>query len=115
MKLDQQSRRLLFFLACVPLRTALIVLAYKFRPKNNAFLIFAILVGVGFLVQYLRDNRVGGFGGDVYWNRIMHSMFYFLFAILYAMDFQQAWVVLLVDLFAGIFTVLTKSGEPRNG
>jgi hypothetical protein len=45
----------------------------------------------------------GGAGGDVYWNSILHGIFYLLFSFLWFFRIENSYSVLIIDLLVGVF------------
>ncbi len=115
MVLSNETKRIaLFLIGCMGARSLLVYLAYqKSTRKYVAF--FTALVAIGFMYIYLTGSRKKGpevFGDRIWWNdlRPVHATLYATAALMiwtnrYAND---AWKVLLLDLFIGLFAFANK-------
>lgn len=107
--MDAKSRKLMFFIGCIPLRFFLVWLAsYTASPW---FSLVIGIMGVGMIIRaILRDTGkvpMKGFGGgDVYWNSYVHGVLYLLFAALHYRHVRYAWTVLLFDVLIGLGTAI---------
>jgi len=93
-----------FYSICIPIRIGLVVLLYYYTLQEFAIPLFALAVGFGY--QYGLDRKRGGFGGEVYWNRFLHAVLYFLSAsmLMFNQTREYAYVVLAVDVGMGILS-----------
>ena len=111
--LSLNTRIVLFFCACIPLR---IVLAYlpTVLDKNYLFYYGLILLmpAIGFFYLYFTDSRLEApeGGGKTWWAelRIVHGLFY-LFAAIYALQMSKlAYIPLSMDVVFGLISFLVK-------
>lgn len=111
--LDENTRMILFFCVCIPLR---IVLAYlpTVLDKNYLFYYGFVLLmpAIGFLYLYLSNSRLEApeGGGKTWWAqlRIVHGLFY-LFAAIYALQMNElAFLPLSMDVVFGFGSYLIK-------
>ncbi len=102
-----QKRRLLFLFGCVPVRSALVYLAYTASPVVLQILgALALVPAFGFWYLYLTGSRKTGaevFGERIWWNglRPFHGLMYLLFAVLALFQVREAWIVLFADVLVG--------------
>lgn len=93
----------LFYLVCIPVRIGLVLLAKK--KHTQWFLIpFALIIGLGFLRQYML-NAPGGFSKKPAWwqpLRVVHGLLWLTFAVCMIVNPKCAWKILLVDVVIGI-------------
>ena len=98
-----------FLTYCVPARILLIILSFilgnYYKDYKILGSVLAVLISAGFIFQDLQKKNVGAFGTEVYWNRVVHSILYFLFAICMYIFPEYAYILLIVDLLYGIFAV----------
>lgn len=102
--MDDEKRKLLFFLVCIPVRLALAFASYKYStsyPRLSAFL--GLLVAIGFARQHFAGDNKGGFGGEVTWNRLVHASFFLAFAVSSIMK-GPSYAILLANVAYGLFT-----------
>ena len=100
-------RLLLFLLICIPLRILLIWWASESDDDEfqyTAIGVITLMIGLGFLVQYIRNKNRGGFGEKVYWSRPLHSFLYILFSLLWFFKVPFSYIVLIVDVVIGFGT-----------
>ena len=102
-----KKRMILFITLCITVRGLIVVLAKNgSHTALNMLAIFAVVVSLGFMYQYLYNpKKKGAFGGEPWWNNLrpIHSLLYMLFAILvFSHKGDIAWVVLLIDVLLGI-------------
>nr|BDC17028.1 hypothetical protein [Sicyoidochytrium minutum DNA virus] len=114
-----RTRIILFLLVCIPVRIGLAVAAGYWAyldkegdPNANTWrwvlTALGFAIGIGFLYNYLRKNHhgVGFFGGPRYWHSEIHGALYLAFAILVLLRIRIAFVVLIIDIFIGVLSVL---------
>lgn len=110
MSLSPQS---LFFIGCIPTRLLLAYLAYLIL-KNSSYesykpylFLVTLIIGLSFMVIYTMGWRKSGqeAGGKIWWNSIrpIHSVIYILFAIGVLLDIKESYMLLLLDVFIGIY------------
>jgi hypothetical protein len=106
--LTEHKRIILFLGGCIPLRLTLVALAKYLPPKYLPMMGYlALLPAGGFTYLYLTDSRKTGFetfGAPIWWRpfRIVHALFYFLFAYLALQRQPQAYLALLIDVLLGL-------------
>lgn len=110
MNFDENSRRLLFRYACVPVR--LIIASLITFLKHDAFLkiliqVYLFTTAFVFTVQLYRTiigtKKKGGFGGEIWWRelRYIHIALYITAGVLVSMEVQYGGAVLYADVFIG--------------
>ncbi len=115
MVLSNETKRIaLFLIGCMGARSLLVYLAYK-KSTRRYVALFTALVAIGFMYIYLTGSRKTGpevFGDRIWWNdlRPVHATLYATAALMiwsntYA---NNAWKVLLLDLFIGLFAFINK-------
>jgi hypothetical protein len=65
----------------------------------------ALIISSGFIIQYIRNPKLGGFGQKVWWNdsRLLHSLMYLLiYYNLYKNNKKSVMSLLLLDVLLGI-------------
>ena len=116
--MNDKQRKLLFWVACIPTRLAIGILALYLTFNVNTPFAF-ILVGavtsvitLGFLLNIVRafhdPDRKGGLGGVIWWNetRIVHFAMYITCAITAFLRWPYSGVFIIADaLLAIIFGV----------
>ena len=113
-----QKRFVLFLGLCIPIRSFLIFLAYKFKNNTKYLKIMGLILlvpAIGFLYIYITNSRKTGaevFGGNIWWNdlRPIHGLNYLMFSI-FALSNNKymnnnAWKLLLIDVFIGLTSFL---------
>jgi hypothetical protein len=118
-----QKRFVLFLGLCIPIRSFLIFLAYKFKNNTKYLKIMGLILlvpAIGFLYIYVTNSRKTGgevFGGNIWWNdlRPIHGLNYLMFSICALSNNKymnnNAWKLLLIDVFIGLTSfVLYHSG-----
>jgi hypothetical protein len=121
----ETKRIALFLIGCMGARSLMVYLAYQKSTRLYAAL-FTTLVAIGFMYIYLTGSRKTGpevsifagreankvFGDRIWWNDIrpLHATLYATASLMiwsntYAND---AWKVLLLDLFIGLFAFVNK-------
>lgn len=101
--------RMYLFLVCIVVRSLLILIAKNINPNKLPYLGFiALIPAIGFAITYLKGNKIGAFGGKVWWQnlRIVHSLLYLLFAIYALQKKRFSYMVLVFDLLLGIFAFI---------
>ena len=103
-----QKRFLLFLGGCIPLRLFFVYLA-KITPINYLPYLgyIAFLPALGFLYLFITGKRQTGMetqGAPIWWARfrIIHSLFYFLFAFAAINQIRVAYQFLLADVSMGL-------------
>lgn len=105
--MDLQTRKLVFFLVCIPVRSALAWLVWYNKSIYLSILIG--LMGLGMIIRaIMRDSGkvpMKGFGGgDVYWNSYVHGILYISCAFLHYRGWKFAWSLLVADVLFGAIT-----------
>lgn len=108
--METKKRILIFILVCVVFRLLLAYGAYLIHQNNFTYLryalaIFFILTGINFLTFYLdKKFKYGGFGGPAYWKPYLpiHSMIYISFGLLFLMNYDKAYMLLVLDVLFGV-------------
>jgi len=103
----------LLTLGCLITRAMTVVVAILvandplFRPLAA---ILAVLMAAGLVHAFARNNKVGVFGGTVWWHhlRLVHALGYMLYAILTLLEVSWAPYVLAVDLFVAFAALFYK-------
>jgi hypothetical protein len=101
------TKRLLLFIVCVIIRSALVVAA-ALTPVEYLYIIgiFFVMAAIVFAYKFLtfKDGDIGMAGGNVWWNcnRLMHVGMYLAFAVLAFCKVRLAYSVLIVDLVIGV-------------
>ena len=103
------KRVLLFIFGCVFSRLLITYLVMKYSHYNQNNVIFgliSLIPAIGFAYIYLTGARKTGaevFGDIIWWNNLrpIHSLLYFLFAILSIYGYNKAYRVLLLDVIIG--------------
>jgi hypothetical protein len=106
---------LLFLFVCVPVRLSLVIGSYYLENENHddtvsktPFVVIASFISAGFFRAHYFGSQIGAFGGERYWDRLAHSVFYALYALSLGLSTDYAYLVLASDLVYGILTVLKK-------
>lgn len=105
----------LFLLVCIPLR---ILLAYLAKVGSMRVLqligLFAATMSIGFMYIYITGTRQTGaevFGAKIWWNdfRPVHAFIYAYFAwmVFVSQNYDDAWILLALDIVVGLFASLT--------
>jgi len=112
--------RLLFFTGCIPSRLLLTYLAYLSLNDNKSnipnipnilrilLICITLSIGIGLWAIYLKGWRKTGIetgGKKIWWNSIrpIHGTIYLLFSFFAILGYKYAWILLLIDVFVGIF------------
>lgn len=105
---DIQKRMLLFLGGCIPARLALALIAKKI-PTNYLPMLgyLALLIAFSFFYLFLTGGRKTGaevFGQPIWWRklRIIHGLFYLVFAILAIRKHKNAFLAILIDTILGL-------------
>jgi len=111
--MNQQTRNLLFKFACIPMRILIIVSLVIFASNNifrSVAAVLCFMVFATFSVKYFNNDKVGGFGGQVWWhaNRPKHALLYLTTGILLILKFEWAGYILAADVFIGVYSYCTK-------
>ena len=107
--MDKKNRMLLFFFGCVLARLAIIYMAKISSPKKLRLLgIPALLIGISFIYQSIKNKKKGAFGGVTWWHslRNIHAFLWILFAILAIKKVRKAYIALVIDLGVGIIAFI---------
>ena len=107
------KRALAFLILCLGARLSIALIAKNLSTKAlKLSAIPATIIGLAFISLYLFDLRKNGIeaGGKIWWNsyRPIHGMHYILYAIFAVKGDTNAWRVLIVDLFVGLFAWINK-------
>lgn len=103
-----QKRITLFLLGCIPTRLAFAAIAAYIPIEYLPYLgLVALAISIGFLYLYFTGNRTTGIetqGAPIWWMpfRIIHGLFYLLFAILAFKQVKYAYIVILIDTLIGL-------------
>jgi hypothetical protein len=94
------KRKVIFNVACVPLRVGLVLLLYYLAFPELSIL--TGLISLGFLYKSFNPAKIGFFGGDVYWSRNFHFLTYAITSILLLIEDtrEYAFWVLAFDIIA---------------
>lgn len=103
-------RKELFLLGCIPTRLIIAYLAFYYSKNKNISNILGLLyliISMAFFYIYFSVSRKKGVetGGEPkWWNnwRPIHASIYLLFAILTFANAENAWILLLLDVFVGL-------------
>jgi hypothetical protein len=97
-----------FILICIPIRLALVYIAWiglrlnRYNIARYVLGISGLIVGIGFMYFHLSGNRPLSRAGDkAWWNRIVHSLLYLGFGIRALMGNKDAYLFLLADVVYG--------------
>lgn len=101
----------LFLFGCLPVRIALVAIAYKYPNVLPYMGYAALVVSIGFAVIYLGNLRKTGlevFGRPIWWNdlRPVHAALYLWFALWAIKKNRLAWVPLALDVILGLVAFL---------
>ena len=109
-----KSVLLKFSLICVPVRLAIVYIAWfgmrlsGYHVVRYALGIAGLIIGSGFMYLHFSGLRpLSVAGDDAWWNRIVHSLFYLAFGVRALMKGKDAYLLLLADVVygAGSFVV----------
>jgi hypothetical protein len=103
------NRKLLFIFGCVLIRIFFIYIAKKAsRNQLRLLSIPALIIGISFIYQSIKNKKKGAFGGDTWWSslRSIHSFLWIIFAILAFNKIKKAYIVLIIDLSIGIIAFI---------
>lgn len=103
-------RILLFLLLCIPIRSLFVYIVYKNPKYLRFFSVFYLIMGIGFLNQFIKNKRIGFFGGKVWWNnlRLLNFIFYTLFAISAFYKNKKSYLLLIPDIVIGMILFIFK-------
>ena len=109
---DIQKRFLVFFLGCIPVRSALVYMSRNIDKEHLRWMGYlALLPAIGFMYYFFRWSDTKGLAlfKEIWWNnmRPIHGLLYFAFAY-YAIYGKRdmAWKTLTVDVILGIVVFL---------
>lgn len=113
-----QERILTFLFGCILLRSILVYLAYYFKENKHQYFLYLLsavcfLIGLSMVLIYFgigresADKQLLGWKDDdpvLWWNdlRIIHGFLFILFAILTSLNYNNTWIILLIDTLIGI-------------
>lgn len=126
--LSSLHRQILFLIGCLPARLLLVAIAIYLQKHNmqiidlqnlqhnymnnylkeinlkNIFSTICILIGIGFLITYSSNRKVGFFGGNVWWNylRPIHGINFILFGVFSIQGYSWAPIILVLDIIIGL-------------
>lgn len=100
------KHRLYYVCVFVRLGIAAVMLA-GINPMISGVSVFgclALTMAIGFAIKYSRHDKVGFFGGEVWWHHLrkFHAVIWLLVAALLFMDIRWAGVLVLYDVIPGI-------------
>lgn len=103
---DIQKRFALFLIGCIGTRALATYLA-TIKSFQHVLGIVALIISIGFLTIYLTDSRKTGgevFGQQIWWNQLrpVHSLLFFITAIMLFQSLTNAWVPLAADTALGL-------------
>jgi hypothetical protein len=111
---NETKRIVLFLIGCMGARSLLVYLAYQ-KSTRLYVALFTALVAIGFMYIFITGSRKTGpevFGDRIWWNdlRPVHATLYVTAALMIWSDTysNDAWKVLLLDLFIGLFAFINK-------
>lgn len=107
------KRALTFLILCLGVRLCIALIAKNLSIKAlKLSAIPAAIIGLAFISIYTFDLRKTGIeaGGKIWWNsyRPIHGLHYILYAILALNGYKNAWMILLFDVFVGLFAWVNK-------
>jgi hypothetical protein len=118
-----QKRFLLFLIVCIGFRSLFAYIAKTINTKHLPILGYISLIpAIGFSYIYITDSRKTGgetFGQKIWWNdlRPIHAFLYFVFAYMAIRKYKNAWLVLLLDVYIGLYSFIHyhhKAGDFKN-
>ena len=114
-KKTNKKRLSYFFALCILARFGIAALAFFILSYKPSLYLLPTTIGavisVGFFYQHLANNRnTGAFNQKVWWHkmRIVHSILYFIFAILSFNKSVKAPLVVVIDTIIGIIAYINK-------
>ena len=116
---DERLRALVFLFGCIGSRLALSMLArasLSHHPSGwsqqardilrHGLVALSLTISCGLLFHFIAGTRSTAFeaGGLVWWNtlRPVHASMYFTFAVLAMLNYDKAWVIILLDTILGL-------------
>lgn len=104
---------LYFIFLCFPARILLALSAKIILPKYLPIMaIFTTVISISFFINFIKykNNDKGFFGNYVWWNnyRLVHSFNYAIFSIQAFLNYNKAWLVLLIDAIIGLIFFINK-------
>lgn len=97
-----------FIIFCIPTRLLMVLIAwaiihkYKSNVVRYATGILGIIIGVTFIYLHFSGIRqLSVDGNKVWWNRLIHSLFYLAFGIMMLINHKKAYLLLLGDAIYG--------------
>ena len=107
-----KKRFLLFLLGCIPCRLFFVFIAKQVPVTYLVYLGYlALLPAFGFMYLFFSGKRTVGLetqGQPIWWTkfRLLHGLFYFLFALYAINGLRSAYQFLLADVCVGLLLFL---------
>jgi len=111
--MTEKQRKLLFVLACIPLRFVIALLPlYISSSYLHYYAVLPTCIGLSFLYLYFNNLRLNARegGGDTWWAnfRLLHASLYICAAIYAFQNKRTAYIPLLVDVVIGLILFVHK-------
>jgi hypothetical protein len=105
------KRIAMFVLLCIPARVLLMHLVKNKKNMRNVLIPVLFAISLGFIFIYSSGIRSVGsetFGAKIWWNslRPLHSLLYFISALLLLYNNNNAHIPLLIDILVGFSAFL---------
>lgn len=106
-----RKRIMVFLFGCIGSRLLLVLLAKYINEKYLPLMgIVALIISISFIYLYFIGNKKADMQLEwlgermIWWNqlRIVHAMFFLLFAIFAIQRKNYSWIILLVDCMFGL-------------
>jgi hypothetical protein len=101
-----ETIKLKYLIGCLGIRTLFAIIAKYINKKYLPFMgIFAIIISMSFIYQFITKERThGAFNNKIWWDNIrpIHAFNYGLFGFLAINKSSYAWIFLLFDVFIGL-------------
>jgi hypothetical protein len=115
---DIQKRFLLFLLGCILTRASLVYFA-TLPNLLPVLAIMALVISIGFFTIWFYDLRKVGdetMGDEIWWNHLrpIHSLLYFITAVLAFVKSKKTWIPLAFDLGIGLTSFLNYHWKQNN-
>ena len=107
--MKKTNRMLLFIFACLTVRILFVYIAkIASREQLRLLSIPAIIIGISFFYQSLKNKQIGFFGGKAWWSktRNVHGVLWIVFAILAFNSNKKAYIALVIDVIIGIISFI---------
>jgi hypothetical protein len=107
-----QKRFLLFLLGCITIRLLFVILAKNSDKDKLQYLGYIALIPIlgWFYIIFIGKRDTGGevFGEEIWWKdlRIIHAIFWSIFAYMAINKNTNAWIILLTDTLFGLIAFL---------